>query len=128
MTGLSGSGPAYVFRVVEVLAEAGERAGLPLETSRMLARQTVVGAGRLLQESAEEPETLRAQVTSPGGTTEAGLAMLEACGIANAFYEAVIAASSALQATRRATLVIGHGNCPFPQRPHWRTVITGGEG
>ena len=93
VTGLSGSGPAYIFRVVEVLAEAGARAGLPLETCRVLARQTVIGAGKLLEESGEEPETLRAQVTSPGGTTEAGLAVLEANGVAKAFYEAVAAAA-----------------------------------
>ena len=93
VTGLSGSGPAYIFRVVEVLAEAGVRAGLPVETSRVLARQTVVGAGKLLEESEEEPEALRAQVTSPGGTTEVGLAVLEANGVANAFYEAVSAAA-----------------------------------
>jgi pyrroline-5-carboxylate reductase len=93
VTGLSGSGPAYIFRVVEVLAEAGARAGLPIETSRVLARQTVVGAGKLLAESDEEPETLRAQVTSPGGTTEAGLAVLEARGLASAFSDAVAAAS-----------------------------------
>jgi pyrroline-5-carboxylate reductase len=93
VTGLSGSGPAYIFRVVEVLAEAGVRAGLPIETSRKLARETVIGAGRLLAESDEEPETLRAQVTSPGGTTEAGLAVLEDHGIASAFNEAVAAAS-----------------------------------
>jgi pyrroline-5-carboxylate reductase len=93
VTGLSGSGPAYVFRVVEVLAEAGVRAGLPVDTSRKLARETVIGAARLLAESDEEPETLRAQVTSPGGTTEAGLAILEDHGIASAFYDAVEAAS-----------------------------------
>jgi pyrroline-5-carboxylate reductase len=93
VTGLSGSGPAYIFRVVEVLAEAGARAGLSSETSRVLARQTVIGAGRLLAESDEEPATLRAQVTSPGGTTEAGLAVLEARGLATAFYDAVEAAS-----------------------------------
>ncbi len=94
VTGLSGSGPAYVFKVVEMLAQAGARGGLPVETSRVLARQTVVGAGKLLAESEEEPETLRAEVTSPGGTTEAGLAVLEAHGVADAFYEAVAAASA----------------------------------
>jgi pyrroline-5-carboxylate reductase len=93
VTGLSGSGPAYVFRVVEVLSQAGVRAGLSLETSRVLARETVVGAGRLLAESEEQPETLRGQVTSPGGTTEAGLAVLEDHGIAQAFYDAVEAAA-----------------------------------
>jgi pyrroline-5-carboxylate reductase len=72
---------------------AGVRAGLPVDTSRKLARETVIGAARLLAESDEEPETLRAQVTSPGGTTEAGLAILEDHGIASAFYDAVEAAS-----------------------------------
>jgi pyrroline-5-carboxylate reductase len=90
VTGLSGSGPAYVFRV---LSQAGVRAGLSLETSRVLARETVVGAGRLLAESEEQPETLRGQVTSPGGTTEAGLAVLEDHGIAQASYDAVEAAA-----------------------------------
>jgi pyrroline-5-carboxylate reductase len=93
VTGLSGSGPAYVFRVVEALALAGEAAGLPRETSRALARQTVVGAGRLLADSDEEPETLRAQVTSPGGTTEAGLAVLESDGLLEVFADAVEAAT-----------------------------------
>jgi pyrroline-5-carboxylate reductase len=94
VTGLSGSGPAYVFRVVEALASAGEAAGLPRETSRALARQTVIGAGRLLADSDEEPETLRAQVTSPGGTTEAGLAVLESGGLLEVFSNAVAAAAA----------------------------------
>jgi pyrroline-5-carboxylate reductase len=93
VTGLSGSGPAYIFRVVEALALGGEAAGLSRETSRALARQTVVGAGRLLADSDEEPETLRAQVTSPGGTTEAGLAVLESEGLLEVFAGAVEAAT-----------------------------------
>jgi pyrroline-5-carboxylate reductase len=92
VTGLSGSGPGYVFMVVEALADAGEAAGLSREVSRALARQTVVGAGRLLAESREEPETLRAQVTSPGGTTAAGLAALESGGLFELFRDAVGAA------------------------------------
>jgi len=93
VTGLSGSGPAYVFRFVEALALAGENAGLSRSTSRALARQTVVGAGRLLEVSAEEPEQLRAQVTSPGGTTEVGLAVLEAEGLVEVLSDAVEAAA-----------------------------------
>jgi pyrroline-5-carboxylate reductase len=92
-TGLSGSGPAYVFLVAEALIEAGVRVGLSPEVSRTLAVETIAGAGRLLVETGEEPETLRAQVTSPGGTTEAGVARLEANGLRRAFEEAVKAAT-----------------------------------
>jgi pyrroline-5-carboxylate reductase len=93
-TGLSGSGPAYVFLVAEALIAAGVQAGLTPEVSRTLTLETIAGAGRLLVETGEEPETLRAQVTSPGGTTEAGLAALEAHGIREAFEEAVAAATA----------------------------------
>jgi pyrroline-5-carboxylate reductase len=93
VTGLSGSGPAYVFCLVEALAAAGIRAGLDPETSRVLARQTVVGAGRMLEDSELEPEELRRQVTSPGGTTEAGIASLEARDFRATIAEAVDAAA-----------------------------------
>jgi pyrroline-5-carboxylate reductase len=93
-TGLSGSGPAYVFLVAEALIEAGTAVGLDREVSRTLAIQTVVGAGRLLAETGEEPAVLRAQVTSPGGTTEAGLAKLEENGLRRAFEDAVKAATA----------------------------------
>jgi len=92
-TGLSGSGPAYVFLVAEALIEAGVAVGLEREVSRTLALETIAGAGRLLMETGEEPESLRAQVTSPGGTTEAGLARLESGGLRKAFEEAVRAAT-----------------------------------
>lgn len=112
VTGLSGSGPAYVFAVTEALAKAGEDAGLGAETSRMLARETVVGAGRLLEESGESPEELRAQVTSPGGTTEAGLAALWKGGLEKAVSDAVAAAtqrSGALGAELGAALGVDAG-------------------
>jgi pyrroline-5-carboxylate reductase len=89
VTGLAGSGPAYVFLVAEALVAAGVEAGLAPEVSRVLAVQTVAGAARLLLESGEEPERLRAQVTSPGGTTEAGVEVLERRGVRAAFAEAV---------------------------------------
>ena len=97
VTGLSGSGPAYVFLVVEALIEAGVAAGLPRPTADALARQTLLGAARLLTESGDQPETLRAAVTSPGGTTAAGLRSLEAHKVRSAFIEAVLAATQRSQ-------------------------------
>jgi len=94
VTGLSGSGPAYVFLVTEALAAAGEAVGLPPDVSALLAGATVAGAGRLLRESGEAPDALRAQVTSPGGTTEAGLAVLEARDLRGALIAAVAAATA----------------------------------
>ncbi|MCT7374044.1 pyrroline-5-carboxylate reductase [Chelativorans salis] len=76
VTAVSGSGPAYVFHFIECLAAAGEKAGLPAETAKLLAMQTVYGAACLAKESGEEPGTLREQVTSPGGTTAAALGVL----------------------------------------------------
>ncbi|HEY5250288.1 MAG TPA: pyrroline-5-carboxylate reductase [Acidimicrobiales bacterium] len=92
-TGLSGSGPAYIFLVAEALIDAGVRAGLSPDVSRTLALATISGAARLLEETGEEPVTLRAQVTSPGGTTEAGVARLEENGLRKAFEDAVSAAT-----------------------------------
>jgi pyrroline-5-carboxylate reductase len=93
VTGLSGSGPAYVFLVAEALVEAGVLVGLPRETAATLVHQTLVGAATLLDEGVEGPEALRAAVTSPGGTTAAGLQRLEANRVRSAFLEAVQAAT-----------------------------------
>lgn len=76
VTGLSGSGPAYVFHLIEAMAAAGEAQGLPAELSLELARMTVAGAGALAVDADEDPAVLRENVTSPGGTTAAGLKVL----------------------------------------------------
>lgn len=93
VTGLSGSGPAYVFLVAEALIDAGVLVGLAHEVSRKLTVQTLLGAARLLDESGETASALRGAVTSPGGTTAAGLRALEARGLRSALVEAVVAAT-----------------------------------
>jgi pyrroline-5-carboxylate reductase len=92
VTGVSGSGPAYIFLVAEALCEAGVTAGLPRDVAKRLAAETIFGAGKLLVESDESAEELRAQVTSPGGTTAAAVRALEARAVRSAFVEAVMAA------------------------------------
>ncbi len=94
VTAVSGSGPAYVFLLAEVMAKAGIAAGLPPDLATRLARATVSGAGDLLRHSAESAEQLRVNVTSPGGTTAAALAVLmaEGRGVRELMAEAVAAA------------------------------------
>jgi pyrroline-5-carboxylate reductase len=93
VTGLSGSGPAYVFLVAEAMIEAGVLVGLPRDVSEQLVRETLLGAATLLADPDATPEALRAAVTSPGGTTAAGLAVLETRGVRGAFLDAISAAT-----------------------------------
>lgn len=93
VTGLSGSGPAYVFLVAEALIAAGAAEGLAPEVADGLVRQTIRGAGELLVRSDAAPAALRADVTSPGGTTAEGVRVLEQEGVAKAFAAAVAAAT-----------------------------------
>ncbi|NET33774.1 MAG: pyrroline-5-carboxylate reductase [Cyanothece sp. SIO1E1] len=89
VTGLSGSGPGYIAIVIEALTDGGVAAGLPRAIAQQLALQTVRGTAELLHESGLHPATLKDQVTSPGGTTIAGIACLEKAGLRTALIEAV---------------------------------------
>jgi pyrroline-5-carboxylate reductase len=93
VTGLSGSGPAYLFLIIEALADAGVKVGLSRRASLQLAAQTVLGSAKLLIESGQHPGMLKDGVTSPGGTAIAGLHTLEAGGLRNVLMNAVEAAT-----------------------------------
>jgi pyrroline-5-carboxylate reductase len=97
VTGLSGSGPAYVMLIIDALADGGVKCGLSRETALTLAAQTVYGSAKLLLETGDHPGRLKDMVTSPGGTTIAGIYALEAGGLRHALMNAVEVA------TRRAT-------------------------
>lgn len=93
VTGLSGSGPGFVFLIIEAFADAGVQNGLSFDQAKVLAAQTMFGAAKMVLETGEHPAFLKTQVTSPGGTTAAGLAAMERRGIRAGIAEAVSAAT-----------------------------------
>lgn len=94
VTGLSGSGPAYVYLMIEALADGGVLAGLPRELALEFAVQTVLGAAKMVRETGEHPAVLREMVTSPAGTTAAGLLQLEEGAFRSLLQKAVVAAAA----------------------------------
>ncbi len=93
VTGLSGTGPAYIFMVIEAMIDGGVKVGLPRPIAAKLAAQTVLGAAKLVIESGKHPAILKDDVTTPGGTAITALHRLEAMGLRNVLIEAIVAAS-----------------------------------
>jgi pyrroline-5-carboxylate reductase len=127
-TGLSGSGPAYLFLVAEALVDAGVFVGLHREIARILAVQTILGSAKMLAESGESAEMLRAAVTSPGGTTASGLRVLRvACRRRNLRRRQRPCRAQSVAGVRRRNprAPISHH---FPHGHHWPTVVSAERG
>jgi pyrroline-5-carboxylate reductase len=114
VTALSGSGPAYVFLLLEALHEAGRQMGLAPAVARRLAEQTVAGSAALAAASPDSPAELRRIVTSPGGTTEAALAVLDTRGARDAFIAAVLAARAKAEALGKPAVATRSSLLPPP--------------
>ena len=93
VTGVSGSGPAYVFYLCELMAIAGVKAGLPEDQAAALARQTVIGAAAMLEQAKDPPSELRRKVTTPGGTTQAAIETMQAANLEDTITRAIAAAA-----------------------------------
>ena len=111
ITGLSGSGPAYIFLIVEAMADAGVKVGLSRQEAFFLSAQTVLGAAKMLMETQEHPGQLRDRVTSPGGTAIAGLATLESGGLRTTLINAVEVATNRSKELGQMMLENFSNNC-----------------
>ncbi|MBU8916336.1 pyrroline-5-carboxylate reductase [Bacillus sp. FJAT-29953] len=94
VTGLSGSGPAYIYYLIETMEKSAVEIGLEKEMAKQLIVQTLIGAAEMVKNSSKSPEQLRREVTSPGGTTEAGIRVLEENGVQKAFISCIKAAAA----------------------------------
>lgn len=111
VTGLSGSGPAYVYLMVEAMVRAGQEVGLPADVARALTIQTIKGAALMLEETGEDPAVLRERVTSPNGTTYAGLKALHEAGFTEALVRAI---GRATERARELGMAEPIDNCAKP--------------
>ncbi|PLS15351.1 pyrroline-5-carboxylate reductase [Bacillus sp. M6-12] len=113
VTGLSGSGPAYIYYLAEAMEKSAEEIGLEKETAKQLIIQTIIGAADMLSQSAKTPEALRREVTSPGGTTEAGIKVLETHHVKEALIACIVKATE--QANNLGNQLKGEINTAKPE-------------